>query len=430
MSEMTSLSGASARRVLVVSATCHPDRGSEPGLGWNWLRHIAAHHEVVAIVGEADGNREAIDRALAANPALATRLRFVFVPWFDEPREGISGLLWQYYQPIYYRAYRRWMVQAYAEAERLCRTERFDLAHQLTMIGFREPGFPWRLPIPVVWGPVGGVQNVPWRCLPALGGVEACRHLARNVINSIQVRYHPRFRHALAKASTVFAVDSTTQEALRRFHGRESTLVAAALCEPDHPRRRVRVRGHGPLRLVFSGLHLSRKGLPFALQALSQLPASTLWTLDVLGEGIMRASWQQTAQRLGLKDRVTFHGYVAREKVMEIMDRGEVYVFPSLLEGWPTVIAESLSLGMPVVTTDLHGMRDMVTASCGRLVPADSPARIVTGLQRAFSELLDKPDLVTRLSEGAVERAKELTAAKQMPKVMQAYEDAVRVAAM
>jgi len=423
-------SGAGAKRVLVVAATCHPERGSEPGLGWNWLRHIAAQHEVVAIVGETEGNREAIDRALAADPALATRLRFVFLPWFDEPQKGIKGLLWQYYQPIYYRAYRRWMEQAYAEAERLCRSERFDLAHQLTMIGFREPGFTWRLPIPVVWGPVGGVQNVPWRCLPALGAVEACRHLARNVINSIQVRYHPRFRRALAKASTVFAVDSTTQEALRRFHSRESVLVAAALCDSDHARRRVRVRGDGPLRLVFSGLHLSRKGLPFVLQALAQLPASASWTLDVLGEGIMSASWKQTAQRLGLKARVTFHGYVPREKVIEIMDRGEVYVFPSLLEGWPTVIAESLSLGMPVVTTDLHGMRDMVTPACGRLVPAYSGSSIVTGLQRALSELLDNPDLVKRLSEGAVERAKELTAARQMPKVMQAYDEAVRVASM
>jgi glycosyltransferase involved in cell wall biosynthesis len=182
--------------------------------------------------------------------------------------------------------------------------------------------------------------------------------------------------------------------------------------------------------LVFSGLHLSRKGLPFALQALSQLPASASWTLDVLGEGIMSAPWRQTAHGLGLKDRVTFHGYVSREKVFEIMDRGEVYVFPSLLEGWPTVIAESLSLGMPVVTTDLHGMRDMVTPSCGRLVPADSPASIVSGLRRALSELLDNPDLLTRLSEGAIERANELTAAKQMPKVMRAYDEAVRVAAL
>jgi len=430
MKEMSSLSGAGARRVLVVAATCHPERGSEPGLGWNWLRHIAAHHDVVAIVGECEGNRKAIDRALAADPVLAARLRFVFVPWFDEPREGISGILWQYYQPLYYRAYCRWMDKAYAEAERLCRSEPFDLAHQLTMIGFREPGFPWRLPIPVVWGPVGGVQNVPWRCLPALGGVEACRHLARNVINSIQVRHHRRFRHALAKASTVFAVDSTTQEALRRFHGRESILVAAALCDPDHPRRRVRVRGDGPLRLVFSGLHLSRKGLPFVLQALAHLPPSASWTLDVLGHGIMSASWQRTAERLGLADRVLFHGYVPRERVIEIMDRGEVYVFPSLLEGWPTVIAESLSLGMPVVTTDLHGMRDMVTASCGRLVRADSSYSIVAGLQRVLTELLDNPNLVTRLSEGAVERANELTAAKQMPKVMRAYEEAIRVSKM
>jgi len=166
------------------------------------------------------------------------------------------------------------------------------------------------------------------------------------------------------------------------------------------------------------------------LQALTQLPPSASWTLDVLGEGIMSASWKLMAARLGLDDRVTFHGYVPREQVVELMDRGEVYVFPSVLEGWPTVIAESLSLGMPVVTTDLHGMRDMVTPSCGRLVPADGPASIITGLQQALSELLDNPDLVTRLSVGAIERANELTAAKQMPKVMRAYEDAVRVAAL
>ena len=145
--------------------------------------------------------------------------------------------------------------------------------------------------------------------------------------------------------------------------------------------------------------------------------------------GNMSASWKQMATRPGLDGRVTFHGYVPREQVVEVMDRGEVYVFPSLLEGLPTVIAESLSLGMPVVTTDLHGMRDMVTPSCGRLVLVDCSASMVTGLQRALSELIDNANLVTRLSEGAVERANELTAAKQMPKVMQAYDEAVRVAA-
>jgi glycosyltransferase involved in cell wall biosynthesis len=415
--------------VLIVASMCHPDRGSEPGLGWKWSTQIARHHDVTVIVGEYEENRAAIARELASNPQLASAMKFEFVPWFE-----VSQVRWQrafasVYQPLYYAWYEQWMRRAQKVAEGLLAGgRRFDIAHQLTMIGFREPGFLQELPIPFVWGPVGGTQNVPWRLLPALGAVEGTRHGCRNVINEWQKRRHRRSREAFQRAAAIIAVATDTQQEIRRHHGVDSRVIAAALCEPGHPRSRVRKPHDGPTRFVFTGLHLSRKGLPFALRALARLPKDIDWTLDVMGSGPQSTSWKRLTDRLGLTKRVTFHGYASREKLMDVLDGGDVYLFPSLLEGWPAAIAEALTLGLPVVTTDLHGMSDMVTDECGRLVSATSPARLVSGFADACMELARSPDLVERLSRGALQRAEVFGSDVQVPLILETYEAALAAA--
>lgn len=413
------------RKVLIVAAACHPDQGSEPGLGWNWATRIAEHHDVTVVTGDFDGNRAAIVARLDRDPGLASRIRFEFLPWFEAPTSGVSAWLWSYYQPIYYAAYERWMRQAFVVARRLVHEEGgFDLCHQLNMIGFREPGYLWQLPLPFVWGPVGGTQNVPWGMLGSLGPVEGMRHVSRNMINEWQKRFSSRFRQALARSSGVIAVASDTAETLRRLHGVESEVIAAAFGITRHPRARVRAPA-APLRLVYTGQHLSRKGLPFALEALARLHPGRQWTLDVLGEGQMTRSWQKAVRRLGLTDRVTFHGFVSRERLFELLDQGDVYVFPSLLEGWPASIAEALSLGLPVVTTNHQGMRDLVTPECGLLVDPSRPQRLIGGLRDAFERLTTNPDLVATLSAGALRRADEISPERQLPAVLRFYERAL-----
>jgi len=413
-------------KVLIVAAACHPDQGSEPGLGWNWATRIAEHHDVTVVTGDFEGSRAAILARLDGDPALASRIRFEFLPWFEAPTFGVSAWLWNYYQPLYYAAYERWMRQAFVVARRLVQEEGgFALCHQLNMIGFREPGYLWQLPLPFVWGPVGGTQNVPWGMLGSLGPVEGLRHVSRNVINEWQKRFSSKFRRALARSSEVIAVASDTAEILRRLHGVESEVIPAAFGIARHPRSRIRAPS-GPLRLVYTGQHLSRKGLPFALEALARLGPDRAWTLDVLGAGQMTPSWQKATERLGLTDRVTFHGFVTRERLFELLDQGDIYVFPSLLEGWPASIAEALSVGLPVVTTNHQGMRDLVTSECGLLVDPSRPERLITGLRDAFERLTTDPGLVAGLSAGALRRAEEISPERQIPAVLRLYERALR----
>ena len=387
---------------------------------------IAEHHDVMVVTSDFEGSRAAILARLDRDPALASRIRFEFLPWFETPTSGVSGWLWNYYQPIYYAAYERWMRQAFVTARRLVEEEGgFDLCHQLNMIGFREPGYLWQLPLPFVWGPVGGTQNVPWGMLGSLGLVEGLRQLSRNVINECQKRFSSRFRRALARSSGVIAVASDTADTLRRLHGVESEVIPAAFGIARHPRARVREPA-GPLRFVYTGQHVPRKGLSFALEALARLDRSRAWTLDILGAGPATSSWQDLVRRLGLSDRVTFHGFVTRERLFELLDQGDVYVFPSLLEGWPASLAEALSLGLPAVTTNHQGMRDLVTPECGLLVDPSRPRRLVDGLRDAFERLTNDPELVARLSAGALRRADEISPERQIPAVLRLYERAIR----
>lgn len=413
------------RKVLILAAVCHPHQGSEPGLGWNWSVKIADHHDVTVITGDFGDSKSVIESHLARDGGLAQRIRFEFVPWFGRPTWGPKAWAWDYYQPLYYAAYERWMRMAYDTACRLMRESRYDLCHQLNMVGFREPGYLWELPIPFVWGPVGGTQNVPWGMLHRLGAIECARHFSRNVINEYQKRFSGRFRQALARSNAVIAIASDTAESLRGLHGKESEVIAAAFGTSAHPLARIR-RPHGPVRFIYTGQHIARKGVPFALEALARLERRIPWTLDVLGAGVMTELWKQQADRLQIADRVNFHGFVTRERLFELLRQADVYVFPSLLEGWPASIAEALSLGLPVVTTDHQGMRDMVTPDCGILVDPSRASRLIDGLSHAFSTLAVTPALVEKLSAGALRRAVEISAEQQMPAVLAAYDRALQ----
>jgi glycosyltransferase involved in cell wall biosynthesis len=202
-------------------------------------------------------------------------------------------------------------------------------------------------------------------------------------------------------------------------------VVAAAFCDAQHPGQRVRIRDGGSLRLLFAGLHFSRKGLSFLLRALASLPADSEWTLDVLGHGMMSESWKRLTRRLHLDSRVTFHGYVSNEERDRIVHDSDVLVFPSLLEGWPAMVAEALSQGLSVITPDLHGMRDTVNERYGFLASARSPHILVQGTASAITKLDTNRQLLTKLSRGALERAAELGAARQMPLIYLAYENAI-----
>jgi glycosyltransferase involved in cell wall biosynthesis len=119
--------------------------------------------------------------------------------------------------------------------------------------------------------------------------------------------------------------------------------------------------------------------------------------------GAATARLEERHRRLRLGDRVRFLGH--REDVPDLLAGADVFVFPSIYEGFGGSIAEAMALELPVVSSDLPTLRDVVEpGGTALLVPPERPSE----LGRAIEDLLDDPALRRRLGT----RGRELCATR------------------
>ena len=408
-------------KVLISAYACSPYRGSEPGMGWGWVKALSEYHDLWVIT-ETGETRADVEKELDTKPEIRKGIRFFYIA---RRHHRALAKVW----PLsYYSFYKKWQKKAYRLARSLHEKIRFDLVHQLNMIGYREPGYLWKLDAPFVWGPVGGTANVPLRFASVMGVKESLYHLARNTINAYQLTHNRRVRTALARADGFVTATLGTRESFLRASGKDSVVISATgiKVNPNHFDRSGKYAPGRPLNLVYAGLHFSRKALPIALRALAILPPKCLWHLDILGKGPMTKSWRRLANKLGIEANCTWHGWLPKhDDVVDITSKADVFVFPSLQEGTPTVVLEALSRGLPVICFDRCGMGDVVNEDCGVKIPVTASKQAIYGFAEAIKRLTKNPDEVERLSLGAVKCARQYSWHTRVQEMLKVYPKAI-----
>jgi glycosyltransferase involved in cell wall biosynthesis len=159
---------------------------------------------------------------------------------------------------------------------------------------------------------------------------------------------------------------------------------------PRPPRAELRQRyglGAGPVALFFGGLK-ARKNLPLLLDVWAavarEVPAARLL---IAGGGPLLGALRERAAALGLADRVAFTGYVPEAEKADHFNLGDVFVFPSALEGFGLAVGEAMSSGLPVVASDRGSIPELLLEGEGGFLrdPA-RPAGFVEALVRLLRE--------------------------------------------
>lgn len=143
-------------------------------------------------------------------------------------------------------------------------------------------------------------------------------------------------------------------------------------------------------RLLFVGLldPSHKKGVPYLLQALAQLRhVRDDWHLDIVGDGPSRAEYERQAIDSGLADKVTFHGLSSKREIAEYMRQADLFVLPSLSDNLPCVVIEAMASGLPIVSTLVGGIPEMVDDEVGILIPSGDVARLSTALIQVMETL-------------------------------------------
>jgi glycosyltransferase involved in cell wall biosynthesis len=106
--------------------------------------------------------------------------------------------------------------------------------------------------------------------------------------------------------------------------------------------------------------------------------------LSLYGEGGERARIEAEIGRLGLSGRVTLHGAIARPQ--QALSEIDLLVLPSEAEGFGLVLIEAMAAGVPIIATDVAGIRDVVrNGETGLLVPVRSPASLAAAIAQLTS---------------------------------------------
>jgi glycosyltransferase involved in cell wall biosynthesis len=302
--------------------------------------------------------------------------------------------------------YKQWHKKACTLAKEIMEKEQIDLIHYLSPIGFKEPGYLWKLNKPYVWGPIQGVHNRPLRLYKALSLKGKLSALMRRTIHNGMLRFMPRVRKAIKKADYIFASTPTTYKQLKIIYHKDSYYLpenGILSMEYNVP---ITYNSGNILNLIWVGALCERKALVILLDALAKIK-SQAFCLHIVGSGILSQKLRTYSEKKGLSEKIVWHGRVDRKQVQEIFKNAHLHIVSSLGEGNPTTIWEAMSKGIPTMTLDHCGMSGVVCEKCGIKIPIKSYNQVVNDMAKHIQHIIEHPSTIQKLSEGVLECSKK-----------------------
>lgn len=391
------------RKILVSAYGCEPGKGSEAGVGWNWVREMAKHGNELWVITRAN-NKNSIEMELRGKPA-ADPLHFVHFVYYDLPR---WASFWKKKEKGLYFYYILWQIGAFLKAKQLCGVVRFDYALHLTFGNMWLPTFLPFLPVPFLWGPVGGGEAVPWTFAKRFpfGGLIS-EFLRRLLIKS--ARFNPFFLACLFRANLVLVRTKESRDVIPKKYSEKVKMILETGF--DIPEEKLSFHETGRLlenrhpTLLFVGRLIPSKGLDVAIKAFCEVckdcPRARF---AIIGEGPQESEIRYLIEALGLRGRVSFLGKLPREQVLQHMQRADVFVYPSLKEAGAWVLLEAMASRLPIVAFRLSGMSEILDDECAILLKAKTPEAAVADFAEALKILLANPEKRRRMGANARKR--------------------------
>jgi len=386
-------------KILLSAYSCDPRQGSEPGVGWNTVLQAARFHDVWVLTH--NEGRQGIATAVAKEPLPNVHFFYLDVPsWALFWKKDRRGQRLHYYL---------WQLGAYFKCRALHRQVGFDLIHHVTFVQYSVPSFLASLPIPFLWGPVGGGESTPsafWWSLSLLGKIfELLRVIARKM-----GEFDPFVRMTARRARIGLATTPETEARIRALGCRQVSMLSAVGLDQSEIERlsKIPARQGSSFRVLSVGRLMHFKGCHLSLKAFAEFhrrfPESEFW---LVGKGPESKRLQKLARTLGVAKSVRFWGNISRDEVLEKLRDCDVLLHPCLHDsgGWASL--EAMAAGRPVVCLDLGGPALQVTNETGIKVKPDAIDEAVMGLANALIQLAEDPELRVQMGKASRQRVEE-----------------------
>lgn len=383
-------------KILLSAYACEPNRGSEPGVGWNWAIELAKlGHEVWVITrGNNKNNINTENDLLESLP----NLHFVY---YDFPyflrfwKKGVLGV------HIYYFL---WQIGIVKIAKKLDLKINFDLVHHITFVSFHHPSFLYKLNKTFIYGPIAGGEKTPKQLY---GSFPMKYRLVENFkLLYNKLKYFDFFQQqAFKKASLIFVTSKDSKMVIpKKYHHKVKIQLAIGIDNVINKSSKVK---NDKFKVMFVGRFIYWKGIQLALKAFSKLKNKNIEFL-IVGKGKYVRNLKKIQYQYNLKN-IIWKEWMPQNELFNEIKNSDCFLFPSYHDSGGMVVLEAMSRGVPVIALDLGGPGEIVTNKSGRLIKTKdkNQERIISELADSILEISNSSDLLNSLSKGALKRSKE-----------------------
>jgi glycosyltransferase involved in cell wall biosynthesis len=387
-------------RILLVADNASTRFGGEAFIPFNYFKLLLARGVDVRLVVHARNRTELIELF----PEHLDRLFFVEDIWLHKalfrlgtflPRrlaDASTGLILHLTTQLVQQRIIRDLHEKFAA----------DVVHQPIPVSPKTPSKLYALGAPVIIGPLNGGMEYP----PAFRrerGVVAAAAMALGRAISVVVNFIIPGKRL---AAIILVANQRTRAALPKgVRGRIVELVENGVDLTIWRRKRPHTAATSVTRLIFVGRLIDWKALEIVLEAIAHANKSIAISLEVIGEGPMRQSWTDSANRLGLETTVQFSGFLSQPECARRLQQADIFVLPSLFECGGAVVLEAMAVGLPVIATAWGGPLDYLDETCGILVEPSSRDALIEGFANAILQLGASASLRQQMGRAGHDRA-------------------------
>lgn len=401
-------------KILINAYACSPNMGSEPGMAWNWCINLAKYCELHIITeGEFKDQIEAIIPSLPQGK----NMHFYYNPVSEEVRK----MCWNQGDWRFYYHYKKWQKKTLKIAKEIINNEKIDIIHQLNMIGFREPGYLWKIEnLPFVWGPVDAKESFPLRYLKHATFKTKLFIVLKNIITKWQLKNNDRVKKAVSKAKLIFSSSTNSQESYRKYYNKETILLNETGCYvQDNPL--IEKDDKEFLDILWVGKFDFRKQLNLAIESIAQTKNKKI-RLNIVGHGDTKP-YKDLAERLNIKEQCIFHGMMTHSDVQKIMLKSDLLFFTSVAEGTPHVVLEAISNNLPVLCINTCGQGDVINNNVGIKIELTNYKQSKIDFSNELNSLFIDRNRLRRMSENCKQRQIEMSWEKKTEQMVNLFHE-------
>jgi glycosyltransferase involved in cell wall biosynthesis len=389
-------------RIIIVADNASSRFGGEAFIPFNYFRLLRARNIDVRLVVHARNKSELLSRF----PDDPERLFFVEDTWLHKtlfrfgqylPRrlaDATTGLLIHLSTQLSQRRILGALIKAHD----------INVVHQPIPVSPKTPSQIWGLGVPVLIGPLNGGMEYP----PAFRGEQGKSSRFALLLGRALANLSNLLMPGKRLARFILVANRRTQDALPIGIGGQIVEVVDNGVDFNIWQKASSERTHNAcIRFVFIGRLIDWKAVEIILEALHRLQGHISASLEIIGEGPMRQSWEAATDQLDLKTVVTFSGFLSQQDCAERLKHADVMVLPSLFECGGAVVLEAMAVGLPVIATAWGGPLDYLDQTCGILVAPDSREALIAGFAGGMKTLAQSQELRTKLGEAGYARARQ-----------------------